>query len=609
MKYISSATSTWNLLALLRTRPYSIPGLNINNTDWVSVRSLGPNGAKGRRAIAIEKPTGMLNCTLSNDIALTTLVPASSMYNSCMGLDAIPVTVTLKNTGVNAISNIPVNMQVDANPVISETYTGTIPPNDSAAYTFTALADVSAPGMHEIKSWLTLPGDENPYNDTLFNNISVSIASSVIMPVYENFESFTTCETSNDCEIGVCALTNGWTNVTNLAGDQIDWRTSFGPTPGNNTGPDVDFDPGTATGKYIYLEAGGGCKNSEAQLLSPCIDLSQAQQPQLTFAYHLYGNDMGELHVDAFANGSWVEDITAPVIGDQGNQWFTDTVDLTAFTGEIVTIRFRGITGSGATSDMALDAIGINEAEGVVTALFTYSGSLCVDSIITFTSTSTGTINSYAWDFGAGANPATASTAGPHEVVYSNSGNKTVMLTVNGSSSSDTENGIVTITDHTVASFAYTISNLTYTFTNTSTNAASYLWDFGDGATSTLPNPSHTYAVSGTYTITLTATGGCGTDVNIQTIVATGIEVPVNPVINIYPNPSDGIFNVSLNASLINALSLSVYEITGRKLFDISKETMLRNRTVHVDLSMYASGIYFLRVNNNNEEWNYKLIR
>jgi PKD repeat protein len=44
------------------------------------------------------------------------------------------------------------------------------------------------------------------------------------------------------------------------------------------------------------------------------------------------------------------------------------------------------------------------------------------------------------------------------------------------------------------------------TFTNTSLSATDYVWDFGDGNTSTDKNPSHTFVVDGTYTITLTAT-------------------------------------------------------------------------------------------------------
>ncbi len=52
---------------------------------------------------------------------------------------------------------------------------------------------------------------------------------------------------------------------------------------------------------------------------------------------------------------------------------------------------------------------------------------------ITFTDLSLGNVNTWAWDFGAGASPATASTAGPHSVVYTSLGYKTVSLTVNGS--------------------------------------------------------------------------------------------------------------------------------------------------------------------------------
>lgn len=59
-----------------------------------------------------------------------------------------------------------------------------------------------------------------------------------------------------------------------------------------------------------------------------------------------------------------------------------------------------------------------------------------------------------------------------------------------------------------IASFNYGGSMETpavITFTNTSQNADSYLWDFGDGTTSTETNPSKTYNTKGTYTVKLTA--------------------------------------------------------------------------------------------------------
>ena len=54
--------------------------------------------------------------------------------------------------------------------------------------------------------------------------------------------------------------------------------------------------------------------------------------------------------------------------------------------------------------------------------------------------------------------------------------------------------------------FTTEVSGLTVTFTNTTTGATSYLWDFGDGATSTAQNPVHTYATDGIYTVQLTGT-------------------------------------------------------------------------------------------------------
>ena len=47
-------------------------------------------------------------------------------------------------------------------------------------------------------------------------------------------------------------------------------------------------------------------------------------------------------------------------------------------------------------------------------------------------------------------------------------------------------------------------------FSNQSTGATSYLWDFGDGNTSTTEHPSHVYEATGTYTVKLTVIGdGC----------------------------------------------------------------------------------------------------
>src|SRR5436305_830917 len=68
------------------------------------------------------------------------------------------------------------------------------------------------------------------------------------------------------------------------------------------------------------------------------------------------------------------------------------------------------------------------------------------------------------------------------------------------------------------AAFTWSCSKIACSFTSTSSypgvSINAYSWTFGDGATSTSQNPSHTYAAGGTYTVGLTVTdnqGGTGT--------------------------------------------------------------------------------------------------
>jgi len=63
----------------------------------------------------------------------------------------------------------------------------------------------------------------------------------------------------------------------------------------------------------------------------------------------------------------------------------------------------------------------------------------------------------------------------------------------------------------------------TVCFTDTTSGSPTqWLWDFGDGNTSTQQNPCHTYASTGNYTACLTATDSCGTDSACQTITICG---------------------------------------------------------------------------------------
>lgn len=60
-------------------------------------------------------------------------------------------------------------------------------------------------------------------------------------------------------------------------------------------------------------------------------------------------------------------------------------------------------------------------------------------------------------------------------------------------------------------------------------DAHDFLWDFGDGNTSTFSNVSHAYTSAGSYTVTLTATNFCGMSDNVTQVVTVGTNVTPDP--------------------------------------------------------------------------------
>ncbi|MGB0431038.1 MAG: PKD domain-containing protein [Bacteroidia bacterium] len=74
------------------------------------------------------------------------------------------------------------------------------------------------------------------------------------------------------------------------------------------------------------------------------------------------------------------------------------------------------------------------------------------------------------------------------------------------------------------AGFSFTKDGNTVEFTNSSSNSTDYTWNFGDGASSTEENPTHTYSAEGTYTVSLTASDGTNTDETTQEVVISAAE-------------------------------------------------------------------------------------
>lgn len=149
---------------------------------------------------------------------------------------------------------------------------------------------------------------------------------------------------------------------TQASGDDFNWTRQSGATPSSNTGPSS----ASAGSQYIFMESSSPNYSAKRAILnSPCFDLNGESQATFEFAYHMYGTTaMGSLAVEASSNNgsSWTN--VWSVSGNQGNAWATASVDLSAYVGGTVQLRFNGITGTTWQGDMAVDAVSLSTSGG-----------------------------------------------------------------------------------------------------------------------------------------------------------------------------------------------------------------------------------------------------
>lgn len=342
------------------------------DTVWLSVRSLGPNNARGERAIAIQRLPSTFNCPIPVDVAMSNSSPQNNTSILSCITPNFTISVDVTNDGLNALSNIPVNYSLNGGTTVTESIAGPLAPGASVNYVFTTQPTPNA-GNNNLIVWSNMTGDGNSFNDTIAVQFNYNTSAPKTLPWSENFETFALCGTASDCEAEICLMNNDFINLTNGLDDDIDWRTDNNGTPSAGTGPAQDFNPGTAAGKYLYLEPSGApvCSNKEAILLSPCIDLTGTNNPVLNFAYNMNGATMGALFVDVYSNGVWNVNLISPLVGDKGVNWLTATASLNAYVGNIINIRFRGVTGSNWESDLAIDDISITQTVGISENLLT----------------------------------------------------------------------------------------------------------------------------------------------------------------------------------------------------------------------------------------------
>ncbi len=149
-------------------------------------------------------------------------------------------------------------------------------------------------------------------------------------------------------------------------------------------------------------------------------------------------------------------------------------------------------------------------------------------------------------------------------------------------------------------------------FSNSSDNASNYLWNFGDGDTSTDENPTHTYSNLGQYIVALTAyQGECSTTYNYVLVVEASTvaveEIQMNDDILLLNDNANYSLSFDLNSN--KEVEISILNLLGQQLS--SESIQVKKEKYKLDFPSKDKQIYFVvvTVNDRNEKPTKKTFR
>ncbi|GAA4237319.1 hypothetical protein GCM10022291_23840 [Postechiella marina] len=258
-------------------------------------------------------------------------------------------TFTIQNTGTATLNLTGASPYVTITGTHASDFTLTANPssniNTGGSSNFTITFNPSATGLRTATvSIANNDSDENPYTFSIEGNGTDPCGPIVnTFPYTENFESNSV---------------GAWTQSTT---DNFNWSVNSGGTFSNFTGPN------SAAGGtyYIYIETSSPRVNGHvANLESPCFNLTGLSNPEFTFSYHMYGSTTGSLNLDVSTDGGttyptniWTQ--SGQVQTSNGAAWSTTTVNLSAYIGQTIKLRLRGIRGTNYTGDISVDEISL----------------------------------------------------------------------------------------------------------------------------------------------------------------------------------------------------------------------------------------------------------
>ncbi len=276
----------------------------------------------------------------------------------------------------------------------------------------------------------------------------------------------------------------------------------------------------------------------------------------------------------------------------------TSADDVLWSTGDTTSMLAVSATGTYTVSVIGVCGISFDTVVVSASAL-TYTGYLMADTM-TFCAggsallTSSMPATTYSWTGGSTDDSLVVTTGG------------TYTLNITDACGSGTES--VVITELTAPTASFTASNVFMTAVlNNTTGAngtATYAWNFGDGGTSTVESPTHIYMAPGMYYVTLTVTNECGTSTFGDSVLASIVgleEIAGLGTIGVYPNPSNGLFQIDFDMNNDMNVSILVTNVLGESVYVKDLGSINGTHKDAIDITSAAPGVYYVTIVSNNE--------
>ncbi len=157
------------------------------------------------------------------------------------------------------------------------------------------------------------------------------------------------------------------------------------------------------------------------------------------------------------------------------------------------------------------------------------------------------------------------------------------------------------------ANFGYLQVGNQFSFIDSSTLATNYLWDFGDGTSSMVQNPTHTYSSSGDYYVKLITNNSCDADTITKMIqyIATNINNTETNQFVIYPNPFSNSIRIE-NTVNEKIQKVEILQFDGKV---VHFKEAAQSKSCELDLSGFIKGIYILKIYTDNKTIINKIVK